>query len=369
MIKNIYYIVLLIFCQVGMAQQKHQLLEMGDIYLKHNNYAMATNMYQQYIKLFPNDTGYYHLGNVLRLQKQYEEAIINLEKSIHYNKNFQPAYSILGKLYNEQFDYNTAIMYLDAALKINPNADDYNERGMSYYKLNNFEQAIDNFDMALGIDSTLAICYNNRASAKYNNQNIAKASKADLLNALEDYNKAIAINNKLALSYRNRAFVYYYLDSLELALNNIEQSIYLYNKDDIAFFCLGLILYKEKKYSNALEAYNQSIFLANYIADSYLERAKTYLALKDFAHATTDLNQVILFSNELKGESYLYLAAVAAWQKDKNTMLYNIKKANNQSLFDDSKYIKYLQEYEAFDTFKNDADFKKLLNKIKFGKK
>ncbi len=64
-------------------------------------YAKAVSDWQEYLKIDPNnDEAYYYIGSAYMEQKQYDTAILNLEKCIAINPNNAQAHLNLGLLYD-----------------------------------------------------------------------------------------------------------------------------------------------------------------------------------------------------------------------------------------------------------------------------
>ena len=86
--------------------------------------------------------------------------------------------------------------------------------------LNNYDKAIEDFNKAIKLDSSLAVAYNNRGSAYSLIKNYNKA--------IEDFSKAIKLNpDKLWLIYYSRGNTYNFLESYEKAIEDWEKAIEL----------------------------------------------------------------------------------------------------------------------------------------------
>lgn len=197
--------------------------------------------------------------------------------------------------YDEQGNYEKAIVYWDKAIKMNPhNALYYVCRGADKDELENYMDAIQDYNLAVQTDSFLICGYMNRAGSKY--------AIKDYVGAIKDYNTALKIYlfktehlqikfvplpNKLPFGnmtidsnnlieepqyhiddiiiYRGQA--YYQMDSLNLALNDFTHCI-------DRQFCLPFCYYWRAsiyhKQGNADAAYNdlrQVLFYADKDSD------------------------------------------------------------------------------------------------------
>ena len=75
----------------------------------------------------------------------------------------------------------------DEAIKLDSNNDSYyNNRGIAFNNLGDFQNAIENYNKAIELNPNNAFYYNNRGNAFKN--------LGDFQNAIENYNKAIELN-------------------------------------------------------------------------------------------------------------------------------------------------------------------------------
>ena len=73
---------------------------------------------------------------------QKDEAIDCYKKAILLDDKQVIAYIALGNIYFDNQNYSTAMMYLDKAYSINPNAEDIKlYLSLVYYKLGDFEKS------------------------------------------------------------------------------------------------------------------------------------------------------------------------------------------------------------------------------------
>ena len=88
----------------------------------------------------------------------------------------------------------------------------YNQRGITYYLMSEYENAIVDFTKAIDVNPNKSIFYQNRASSfgELNNTE----------NAIDDYKKAIEINPNNATAYNNLGVTYHELKMFKEAIEN-----------------------------------------------------------------------------------------------------------------------------------------------------
>ena len=98
-------------------------------------------------------------------------------------------------------DINSDVEKYTTLIQNNPNNDSaYNNRGVVYNNLKQYEQAVQDFNKAIQLNPNLAEAFYNRGSTYYN---LGKYEQA-----LQDYDKAISINPNDASFYNNRGLTY-----------------------------------------------------------------------------------------------------------------------------------------------------------------
>ncbi len=95
----------------------------------------------------------------------------------------------------------------------------YFNRANAHSDLNDFDQAIRDYDEAIRLDSVGADLYINRGLAYANQSNYGQA--------ILDFNEAISLNPNLGLAYQNRCMAMTLLGRLEAALRDCNESLRL----------------------------------------------------------------------------------------------------------------------------------------------
>ena len=99
-------------------------------------------------------------------------------------------------------DSNKALDYWNNAIRANSkSADAFNNRGLAYYNLKQYQQAIEDYSQSIRMNPENSITYNNRGNAYY------ELLRYELAEA--DFKKSIQLKPDYAKAYLNRGLVYY----------------------------------------------------------------------------------------------------------------------------------------------------------------
>ena len=202
---------------------------------------------------------------------------MNPNNSIYYNNRGSSKYSL-----NE---YKEAIKDYNKAIKLNPSNDIfYYNRGNSNYYLKNYKEAIKDYNEAIKLNPNSVIYYNKRGNSKY--------ALNDYKEAIKDYNKAIELDPNNPTYYNNRGNSKYALNNYKEAIKDYNKAIELdpnddyYNNRGIANRCL-------KNYEEAIKDYNKAIKLSPNNPTYYNNRGYSNHYLKNYEEAIKDYNKAI----------------------------------------------------------------------------
>jgi tetratricopeptide (TPR) repeat protein len=92
----------------------------------------------------------------------------------------------------------------------------YNNRGLAYYDLKNYQQAIKDYDQAIKLDPGYVSAFNNRGNSYY--------EMADYQRALTDFNHSLQLAPNYAKANFNRGLVYYQLNRSDLACGDFKKA-------------------------------------------------------------------------------------------------------------------------------------------------
>ncbi len=157
------------------AQKAKQYLDYGNKYLSAKQYDNAIKYYQYSLKLNPTDSGYYALGMAYYYKGQKPEALNSFQYALKTNPNNANAkkmvdylqksvggggggntqaqqYLAAGTKYLNAKQYDYAIKYYEASIKIEPTYQAYQYLGTAYYYKGDNDKAIEAFNNSLKLN-------------------------------------------------------------------------------------------------------------------------------------------------------------------------------------------------------------------------
>jgi tetratricopeptide (TPR) repeat protein len=199
-------------------------------------------------------------------------------------------------LYQEKFDYDSAIQDYNAAIKSMEKLDpkDHNAlwryhylRALAYEGKNQFDPAVSDFTKALSFKSGTAdkaMIYSSRADAWRNERNFDRA--------LADNDKAISLEPTTRY-YTERGETRRLQGDLDRALADHDEAIRINTITDVAFARLmrADTLRYRGEVVRALGDYDESLRLLPHFISALTGRGLTYEKMGDLAHARADFNE------------------------------------------------------------------------------
>jgi len=168
--------------------------------------------------------------------------------------------------------WQNSFTLFDAALRVGPHEMSYNNRGLAFDGRGDYQQAVSDFNLAIGLDPDSAETYNNRGATylhtgdqqnaiadfshaiqlrpdyamAFNNRGSARIDSGEFDLAIKDCTQALSLNPRLALAWNNRANAYSRINRLDKAIDDYGQAIKLdpansiyYNNRAAAHFMSG----------------------------------------------------------------------------------------------------------------------------------
>ncbi len=229
------------------------MVTLADVYFATNKTKYAKETLEATIKTFPENTeALLKLAELFYLVRQYENAILNINKALRIDENIANAYYLKGSVFKEMGDTAKAISSLQTAIEQdNKFFDAFLDAGILYASRKN-SLAFEYYDNALRL--------------RPSNENVLFA-KAKLL---QDMNK---VDESVAL-YK------------EILLKNSSNVDALYN--------LGAIsLNKKKNINEAIDYFSKAIAVDPQNTEAYFARGASFELMKDVDNAKADYNMCL----------------------------------------------------------------------------
>lgn len=341
-------------------------LTTGKLYYANGNYPLALNAFNQFLKPDPlNWEGLYWLGKVESSMYNFNDAFddLNLANKL-YPKQAQ-IMAGLSEIYDYFGEYEKAFNLINQALIIEPENLSYlNIEGLILLHQKKFNAAFLLFDKIIAQDSTDPTAYNNRGTARFNNQSVQMPSRDDLLNAANDFSKAIELSPTFAMAYRNRGVVKMSLDENNSAYQDLIIAKRLDPKDDKVYYNLGKVYNKLGKRELAIESFNKAIDISNIFCEPYLERGLTHILMGNYESGRSDFRKSMDIDKNSKGRANYYIAKSYALEKNKPLCIEYLKKAKKVSFFESFDNRNELINDQSFNELLKDESFRKVRNEI-----
>ncbi|MCS6873310.1 MAG: tetratricopeptide repeat protein [Pyrinomonadaceae bacterium] len=284
--------------------------------LEKGEYETAIDYFIQAISLDPKNQdakiglsrAYTVKANQFLDSKRLDRAEYFYKEAIKYDANNAAAYAGLGEVYEELERRDEALKNYEKALSINPQLEDlYLTVGILYLEKGDLAKADEYISKAAVKSET--------AETKY--------LKGVVYYRLDKYQEALATLNDAVRLDPNNAEAYYYLGETYDRLNREQEALDSYRQATRlnpnffeAWFDMGVILYNRNRYEDAIEAYKKAIQLRPDYGEAYLNLANALRKTKKYQEAVSYYE---VAANFIKDDADLYsewgfcLAVLGKW--------------------------------------------------------
>lgn len=258
------------------------LFGLGVLEEESGNIAVAKKHYENAVASEPNHApSLVNLGNALRNERQFEAAIILLERAASLAPEIPLVHNNLGIALHQGGSIDRAIPVFQKALALAPDfAEAHSNLGAVFADLDRFEEAVDCFERALELVPEFAPAMANLGNAFNGLHRIEEA-----ISTLEN---AVKIDPNLAFAYAKLATVYERTNDLRKSEEYIEKAKKLDPNNPEIRMMNGIILGRNKKYSEGLDEITRSIkhlYSPNILCRAYFEAGHLSDRLNDYKEA------------------------------------------------------------------------------------
>lgn len=254
--------------------------------VKDNPDSEAEKLYINAAKLADDDIRWNLVGNYYFKIKQWNKAIELYNKSISLNGKNPLYYENRGLAYENMNQFDEAEASYKEALKYDRETGRYfNRLGVFYFAEKKYEDSISYYLQALDKEPDEPIYLDNiclayeqmgelKKAAPYyhkilsiNPNNDGTLNRLGVMyykdnqfeQAIECYNKAISLKNNDPIYYENRGLAYENMKMLTEAESSYKQALQLDNKTGRYLNRLGIFYYVQKKYKTSIDYYKKAL--------------------------------------------------------------------------------------------------------------
>lgn len=283
------------------------LLIEGYARLKLNQVFKAIGVFQDIIKMYPDNTdARFYLG-VIYYQKHQESDAEKLFLSVLDKVQCDRTYNYLGMLKLDQHKVADAINYFQFAIKIEPNNAFYHYNLATAYSLNGWlNEAENSFKTAVSLEPQ-NIIYNYALAYLYYERHDYPKAYESIENVLKiDANYVEALILKAMIDAKNGKLID--------AKKQLEKLNETEKKNDFLYYAIAKIYKEIPMYNEAIEALQQALFIKPESLEYLSELADCYCELENYSTAQ-DIATKVLYLNNRFIYAHLLMAKINLRQK------------------------------------------------------
>ena len=199
-------------------------------------------------------------------------------------------YYKIGCVQYELNDYKDALINFNNAIELNKNCSNfYYNRGITKNKLKDYTSAIIDFDSAIELYNNDYNIYFGRGNAKYEIN--------DLYGAIKDYDRVIELNNKFYEAFFNRGMIKSEIKDYSDAIDDFKKIIDINKNNFKIYFFLGNLYSEIKDYYSAIDNYTKALELNNKFLEGYYKRGIAKKEINYYYEAISDFDMAIGLDN------------------------------------------------------------------------
>ncbi|MEA5549460.1 tetratricopeptide repeat protein [Anabaena cylindrica UHCC 0172] len=255
-------------------------------FLNHKDYINALEMAEKLVEIRGGFADYLFLAATFLQIEHYEQALLNLDKSIELDPNYKEIWFFRGYVMDKIEQYDEAINSYNMAIEIDSNyIDALFFRVVTFYKNELYDKALESFQKVIKLEVNDVAHWLLYGSTLYDieryEESLFAFSKANELQP----------NDEVTLEYI--CLVLFKLERDQETLKVCDQLIELNPNESINWFNKSAILSNIGQYNEALISWNKAIELNPNDPEIWYNRGKTLTILNHYEEALESVNKAI----------------------------------------------------------------------------
>jgi len=239
--------------------------------------------------------------------KDYDRALLNYNRCIAVDSTFEVVYCNRGILYFNIQKYKEAIKDFDKALKFNPdNANALIGRANTLSSINSYDKALIDYNAFITLITNNPTKYQIASNlvSSYHWRGVAESNLGKNDDAIRDFNKVLESDPNRYETYYWRGLAYNNKKMLPQAIQDLSRAIAIEPSKSEYYAWRGLLYFNVKKVQASIDDYSKAIQLNPKDIASFANRALAYKETKQWDKALADLNIVSKMGYPVQGEYY-----------------------------------------------------------------
>jgi tetratricopeptide (TPR) repeat protein len=279
----------------------------------------------------------YELGLKNYTDEKYRSAVEYFTRAIWEDPTNSELYFLRGNA-EAKLDHNQeAITDYSTAIKLEPEMKYYENRGLTYLEIRDYQSAIKDFNEALTFDSAYSVLYFNLGYTE------ALSGNYDI--AIMNYTKAIHLDSTNAKTFVNRGDLWAGVGEHQKAVFDFTAALSLNVNDELAYFNRANEFVAIGLFENAIDDYSRAIALNPVNVKYYFLRAELKAGAGKFLSAAADYTKLISIEPK-NGNAYYNRGICYANIALKNNACDDFNQAGELGFFEAYEIIKKYCENE-----------------------
>jgi tetratricopeptide (TPR) repeat protein len=280
----------------------------------------------------------YELGLESYNNGRYRTAIEYFTRAIWDDPTNSELYFLRGNAQAKLNLNDEAIRNYTTAIKLDPEMKYYKNRGLTFIEIEDYDNAISDFNEALIFDSTNSTLYFNRG--------YTHALSGNYESAIKDYSKAISHDSTNAKVFVNRGDLWSGVEEHQKAIFDFTSALSVNNKDELAYLNRAKVFAKIGMFEQAIDDYSKAIILNPANIEYYFLRGELKVGAAEFLSAAADYTKIISLQPD-NGNAYYNRGVCYAYINLKDSACEDLNRAGELGFFEAYEVIrKYCMKEE-----------------------
>lgn len=219
-------------------------------------------------------------------EEKWDEALKILAQVLKQQPDYWQAEDLRSKIFYKQEKWTDCLATISAVIRHQPSPASYKLRGVVYFKLKQFTEAINDFSASLSEEATDIQLYYYRGMC-------FESLQGQELRAIQDYTSALKLRPDFVEALQRRAYLFERAENYELALKDYTELLELRPQGSF-YFARGNLYRLLREENKALEDYHQAIQHAPENLRYYNQRAIFYFSINQYEEAIRDWKHILL---------------------------------------------------------------------------